>query len=234
MLNNIVALEDNYAPKDKWLRVEWNLGKRCNYDCSYCGSDIHNNFEKHMDLDVYQNAILKISEAAKKLNKIVRISFTGGEPFVHPKIITMLEFAKANEIDKISVTTNGSLPLKRYILSLPYINYYIFSYHFEFAEKDKIIDTIINLKKYLVAQEKNNNIHVHLMFLPGHLKDTKNLINICNDYKVHWVIRRIRPKFDPNTNTWASPGFSGMQTTNKKCLDEYYSKEELNFLSKYT
>ena len=234
MFNNIVALEDNHAPKDKWLRVEWNLGKRCNYDCSYCGNDIHNNYDKHMDIEVYKNAILKISNAAKKLHKIVRISFTGGEPFVHPNIIPMLEFAKENYIDKISVTTNGSLPLKKYILSLPFIDYYIFSYHFEFAEKDKIIENIINLKKYLVEKQKNNNIHVHLMFLPGHIKDTKNLIKLCDNHKIHWVIRRIRPKFNPNTKTWAYPGFSGMKTTNEKCSHPYYTKEELDFLNEYT
>ena len=49
---SLVAVEDNHAPKDDWLRVEWNLGKRCNYDCSYCGSDIHDRTSEHMPWDV--------------------------------------------------------------------------------------------------------------------------------------------------------------------------------------
>jgi len=137
-MNKLVAVEDNHAPKDNWLRIEWNLGRRCNYDCSYCGSDIHDRESPHLSLDVIEKTVKQIADVAKAQGKECRISLTGGEPFVHPKIIEILKIIKDHGINKISVTTNGSVPLKKYVESLPYITYYIFSYHFEFAYHDKI------------------------------------------------------------------------------------------------
>ena len=32
----LVGIEDNFPAKDELLRVEWNIGKRCKYNCSYC------------------------------------------------------------------------------------------------------------------------------------------------------------------------------------------------------
>ena len=228
-MNNLVAVEDNYAPKDNWLRIEWNLGKRCNYDCSYCGSDIHDRESSHLSLEVIEKTVKQIASVAGSQGKECRISLTGGEPFVHPKIIEILKIIKENGINKISVTTNGSVPLKKYAESIPYIDYFIFSYHFEFAYHDKIINTIVELNK-LVKEKKNQNLHVHLMYLPGKMNEANEIIDIMNENDVHWVIRRIRPRMDPKTKTWAVPGKSGLETVHGKVDDLYYSDEELDFM----
>jgi MoaA/NifB/PqqE/SkfB family radical SAM enzyme len=228
-MNELVAVEDNYAPKDNWLRIEWNLGRRCNYDCSYCGSDIHDRESPHLSLEVIEKTVKQIAAVARAQGKECRISLTGGEPFVHPKIIDILKIIKENGIDKISVTTNGSVPLSKYIQSLPYINYYIFSYHFEFAYHDKIINTIVELNK-LVKEEHKQNLHVHLMYLPGKMNEANEIIDIMNNEDIHWVIRRIRPRVDPITGKWAMPGTSGLKTIPKKVKDPYYSDEEIAFM----
>lgn len=228
-MKNLVAVEDNHPPKDNWLRIEWNLGRRCNYDCSYCGSDIHDRESPHLNLEVIEQTVKQIASVAKSQGKECRISLTGGEPFAHPKIIEILKIIKDNGIDKISVTTNGSVPLSKYIQSLPYINYYIFSYHFEFAYHDKIINTIVELNK-LVEQKHKQNLHVHLMYLPGKMKEANEIIDIMNENDVHWAIRRIRPRLDPITKTWATPGTSGLKTTHGKSKDAYYTHEELDFM----
>lgn len=230
-MTKLVAVEDNHAPKDDWLRVEWNLGKRCNYDCSYCGSDIHNRVDPHMPFEVFAGAIDKLVDTAKSVGKITRISLTGGEPFVHPQIIEMLKYAKDTGIDRFSVTTNGSVGIQRYIDSLPYINYYIFSYHFEFAKHDKIMDTIVALNKHVKEIQGNNQVHVHIMYLPGKMKECQDLIKLFDANDVQWVIRRIRPKIDPRTSTWAKPGTSGLVMRDGHCNDPYYSREELEWLN---
>jgi len=229
---SLVAVEDNHAPKDDWLRVEWNLGKRCNYDCSYCGSDIHDRTSEHMPWDVYTSTVDKLVDTAKSVGKITRVSLTGGEPFVHPRIIEMLKYAKDRGINRFSVTTNGSVGLQRYIDSLPYINYYIFSYHFEFAKHDRITDTIIALNNHVKQNTGNNQVHVHIMYLPGKLEECKQLIQMFDENDVHWVIRRIRPKIDPVTGSWALPGASGLTVYDGHSDDPYYSNEELEWLAR--
>jgi MoaA/NifB/PqqE/SkfB family radical SAM enzyme len=89
MNRQLVALEDSDKEKDHILRVEWNIGKRCNYDCSYCNKDTHDDTSKFMEWDIYTNAIDQLLKFAN--GKPIKISFTGGEPFVHPKFIDMLK-----------------------------------------------------------------------------------------------------------------------------------------------
>ena len=48
---------DMYKVESLWphqysVKVEWNLGKRCNYDCSYCPSVIHDSVSPHTDINI--------------------------------------------------------------------------------------------------------------------------------------------------------------------------------------
>ena len=90
-LTKIVGIEDNHAPKDELLRVEWNLGKRCNYNCSYCGNELHDNTSDHMPWEVFTNTVDEIRRGS---DKKIKLAFTGGEPFVNPKFVDMLKYAK--------------------------------------------------------------------------------------------------------------------------------------------
>jgi hypothetical protein len=68
------------------------------------------------------------------------------------------------------------------------------------------------------------------MFLPGKLKEANEIINLMNENHVNWVIRRIRPRIDPITMSWAKPGTSGIKTMHGKSDESYYSTEELKFM----
>jgi MoaA/NifB/PqqE/SkfB family radical SAM enzyme len=79
-----------YKVESRWghqtsIHVEWNIGKRCNLDCGYCPAEIHDNFSPHTNIDTMTAAIYKLAE----LDKPIRLSLTGGEPTVHPKISTI-------------------------------------------------------------------------------------------------------------------------------------------------
>ena len=48
------------------VRIEWNLSKRCNYDCSYCPPEIHDHSSPHTDIEILKNTISeKIEENTK-------------------------------------------------------------------------------------------------------------------------------------------------------------------------
>lgn len=121
-----------YKVVGKWnhqdsIKVEWNLGKRCNYDCSYCPSSIHDNSSPPTDIDILKQTIDKLST----IGKPIRLSFTGGEPCVHPKFGELLHYAHLQtNINWISVTTNGTRSYEFY--STQPINQYVFSMHMEY------------------------------------------------------------------------------------------------------
>jgi MoaA/NifB/PqqE/SkfB family radical SAM enzyme len=113
-------------PHQGSIKIEWNLGKRCNYDCSYCPSSIHDNTSPHTDIEILKSTVDKLMT----LGKPIRLSFTGGEPTVHPKFCELLMYCKHVGISWISVTTNGTLPTEFYS-SLP-IDQLVVSIHFEY------------------------------------------------------------------------------------------------------
>ena len=45
-------VEHLYPHIQQSVKVEWNLGKRCNYDCSYCPPVIHDNTSPHTDIQI--------------------------------------------------------------------------------------------------------------------------------------------------------------------------------------
>jgi MoaA/NifB/PqqE/SkfB family radical SAM enzyme len=113
-------------PHQNSIKIEWNLGKRCNYDCSYCPSSIHDNTSKHTNIEILKATVDKLMT----LGKPIRLSFTGGEPTVHPQFKELLRYCKHVGVSWISVTTNGTLPAEFYA-ALP-VDQLVFSVHFEY------------------------------------------------------------------------------------------------------
>lgn len=227
-MSKLIALEDILEKKDQLLRVEWNIGKRCNYNCSYCGPELHDDTSPYMPVDVFKNTIDQINDARK--GKRCKIAFTGGEPFVHPHFIDMLEYCNSLGI-MCSVTTNSSLPMKKYEQAIPYLNYIVVSYHFESGYHEKIIDKIVAIHKL------QKDMHVHIMFLPGHLEQCKEIMHILDENDIRYVIRRIRPQINKDRTSWQLPYSNGMEGSPptleeaKNIQDSYYSPEEIEWLT---
>jgi len=238
-MKKIVGIEDNHPSKDRTFRVEWNLGKRCNYDCSYCSPSIHDKISDSISLSIVEKTVKKLVEHARVKNKKIRISLTGGEPFVHPRFFEILQKMKIYGVDRLSATSNGSVSAKRYINSMKWLDYLILSVHFEFTSKDVVFDKIVEIKKYIqegTTPDQNKGFHVHLMALPGKIKDVIDLKNQLSQADISVVVRRIRPQFN-RYGLFVSPFESGLTGGHKTRWDlvrerkiSYYSKEELILL----
>jgi MoaA/NifB/PqqE/SkfB family radical SAM enzyme len=68
-----------------------------------------------------------------------------------------------------------------------YINHIVFSVHFE-SDWLKVINTIIKV----YAQSANKNVLVHMMMLPGRLKDVKDACKALLDAGIRYALRPIR------------------------------------------
>jgi MoaA/NifB/PqqE/SkfB family radical SAM enzyme len=167
-------------PHQSTIKIEWNLGKRCNYDCSYCPSEIHDNTSPHTDIEILKACVDKLVT----LGKPVRLSFTGGEPTVHPKFKELIQYCKHVGISWISVTTNGTLPYEFYA-SLS-VDQYVFSIHLEY-DWQRVFKTVeqMNLSAHtkVIAQ-----IMAHHDYMPAvtQLRAKCLLAHIPN------TVRRIR------------------------------------------
>lgn len=162
------------------VKVEWNLGKRCNYDCTYCPSSIHDNSSPHTDFEVLKNTV----DNLMSLGKPIRLSFTGGEPTVHPKFRELIKYCKHVGITYISVTTNGTLPYEFYA-SMP-VDQYVFSIHFEY-DWMRSVRTIQDL-----AEQTKLNLIGQIMAHHDMMPMVKAVRQVLNNDQIPNTVRRIR------------------------------------------
>lgn len=179
-----------YKVESRWghqdsIHVEWNIGKRCNLDCGYCPAEIHDNFSLHTDLDVMVNTIYKL----EGINKPIRLSLTGGEPTVHPKINDILECA-SQRLNWLSVTTNG-LRHSEWYIKQP-VNQWVFSIHFDNEHNIRAAENIVRYSQLLDMESKDTLYQVNLMCHHEYMDDVRAAANLLDGHNIPYVCRRIR------------------------------------------
>jgi len=221
----LIRVEHSSKRYKEWVRIEWNMGRRCNFDCSYCGADLHDNTSKHMPFEKFEHAVKTMREFYA--GKQIRMSITGGEPFVHPHILDILALFPYYGVEECSTITNGSLPLEKYQRALELIDNLIFSWHFEFLRVDHMKHVLSNLNR--------KQVKVHLMYLPGKLEEIKGVVDWLNENNVKFAIRRIRPMTNLQTGEVNKPYSSGMKFAGIQYggAENYYSQEELDYLKTF-
>jgi MoaA/NifB/PqqE/SkfB family radical SAM enzyme len=174
----------NRWPHQDKIKVEWNLGKRCNLDCAYCPEYIHDNHSPHTDIEklISTVAVLNVLEAP------VRLSLTGGEPSVHPQIEELLAAISAAEnISWVSMTTNGTRTGKWYVDQSQYLDQYVFSLHYE---KNKT-STMEHITAFASAK-LDTKILVHIMAHHKYMDAVKQDALRFQSLNIPYVVRRIR------------------------------------------
>lgn len=169
-------------PHQNSIKIEWNLGKRCNLDCTYCPVEIHDNYSPHTDISILENAVNQLST----LGKPIRISLTGGEPCVHPKIESLISYLSAR-VSWINITTNVTRTANWYI-NQPLVNHWVFSLHFEDEGWKERIIKIIEFNKF----NANQLFQVNVMAHQNYMVRVKESVNIFKTENIPYVIRRIR------------------------------------------
>jgi len=191
---------ENLVPRI--VKVVWNLGKRCNYDCSYCTPHIHDAVSPHIELDHVRSTVQCIDREMSSRGKKANYSFTGGEPFLHPaieEILRTVSTAPGSDSSNLSVVTNGSLPLPIYQRCMPYVTNLTVSLHFERiqAEIDRAITTLITL----ADQWPDRFFSVTVMFLPGTADRVLAAKQRLESYGIRSVLRKIRPNTDGSVDS---------------------------------
>ena len=154
-LTKFVAMERTHASNRK--QVYWEISRRCNYDCSYCWSWIHNNTDKHRSLEELMKATHLLEDKFIKGEK-VNFIISGGEPTANPAFLDWLRYLYSFE-HHISLHSNGSRKPEYYQEIIHYGDLNL-SVHFEFYNREKFVKVV-----EAIVQEK-----ARTRFLLGHLE----------------------------------------------------------------
>lgn len=163
------------------------LTNKCNKFCPYCYND---SGDKCTYLDM--NSILKIIDECK-LNHIDQITLSGGEPYLHPNIHYIIQYANKKNI-LIKVITNLSLitinETIEFLKNGNFIQLTLDSPHEEKNDKTRGVGSyakIIQLLKRTKKMKINENIYIRMNLYKDNVQDIQDFINLCLNYKIKHV-----------------------------------------------
>jgi len=196
-LNKVFAITP--VNEDPFI-ITWDLGRRCNFDCSYCPSHRHDNFSPHASLEELKNTANDVFNYIKviskyRINKDFHISFTGGEPTVNPRFTEFSKFIKSEYEQKyktifnlkLSLTTNGAMSEVMARSVIENFDYVTVSYHAEtnLSNKSTVMDRIMIFKNSTIG------LKVNVMFHADFFDECKTLCEILKHQNVKFIPRLI-------------------------------------------
>ena len=151
-MDNVKNIED----QSNRYQIIWDLGRRCSYACSYCPPHRNNKTSAFVSYETLCNTMDYIADYAnlydqfRKEDALKKLSFTGGEPTVHPDFFKFLKYCRNVYPDfSRGLTTNGWFhdSVLDQVLSLTTGG--TLSYHCESTDKQKkqVIKNAIALRQ---------------------------------------------------------------------------------------
>jgi MoaA/NifB/PqqE/SkfB family radical SAM enzyme len=195
------------------FQVTWDLGRRCNYDCSYCPSHRHDNFSPHASLQELKDSADFVFEYIDiymeyRDYKFASIGFTGGEPTVNPNFIEFIKYFKELYESKyasryrcsFALTSNGAMSEKMAKAVIENFDHITVSYHTEADEKLK--KQVVERIEYIVANGPANScsISINVMFHAAYFDECKNLCEYFDSKGIWYVPRVIGEEPDSRSN----------------------------------
>lgn len=96
---------------------QWHFMNSCNLRCAHCYQEGY--YFEDLPLKKLYDIAQQISNALKKWNMLGRISLTGGEPFLSPHLLALVEYIEADpNIKQFDILTNGTCITETHIDAL--------------------------------------------------------------------------------------------------------------------
>lgn len=158
MLEKIVRVD----PTSPMISLTWMIGSRCNYECVYCPSELHDMTSKHPDFEKLKKVWNDFYDKTNHLGLPYKISFTGGEVTANKSFLPLIEYLRNSKfnIGQILVTTNGSAGLKYYQRLSGLVDALSFSTHSEFFNEKEFFTKVKKIDALMVRPKKSFHVNV--------------------------------------------------------------------------
>jgi MoaA/NifB/PqqE/SkfB family radical SAM enzyme len=144
------------------ISMTWMIGSRCNYACSYCPAELHDDTSAHPELDTLKQVWQNFYDKTHAQGLPYKISFTGGEVTANRSFLPLIKHLRNNfDISQIIVTTNGSASTDYYLRLAQLVDAISFSTHSEFWKEQKFFETVIAVNAVMTRPAKS--CHVNIM-----------------------------------------------------------------------
>jgi MoaA/NifB/PqqE/SkfB family radical SAM enzyme len=202
------------------MMVTWDIGRRCNYDCTYCEATRHNNTSKHRTVEELKTTFNFIQRWTKLYNEqrnmlTTNINFTGGEPTSNPHFFDFIDYVKQFAEYNLSLTTNGAWNKKLTSKIIKNFSGVTVSYHAEAHNtlKKQVLENIIALHASGIWLQVNVMLHVDFW---------NEAVGVCNQLDILGIKYNPRPIGDGNITRkgWFSDSDGVMRRTSHEYTPE--------------
>ncbi len=208
------------------LSVTWDVGRRCNLDCTYCPAYRHDNFSPAAELDDLKSAARFVFQYLElylknRTNRAAKIDFTGGEPTINPHFSDFSKWLRETHREQytdkfnfeVNLTSNGIINDKMRDSVLQNFDYATFSYHTETTTGQK--QKFLNHMKFF--KENNFPFKVNVMFhaRSDYFQECLDLCRTLSKEGIEFVPRLIGEK------------------DNKDRYNHQYTSEQLKWIRDY-
>ena len=205
--------------------IIWDLGRRCNYSCSYCYPGSHNKYESHKSLGSLIHAYDLLNEQWLRGERAF-VLIAGGEPTINPNYLEFVQhILSRNEESLVHTTTNGSRD-SRFYAELFAMSSLSFSAHLEILSDEHAFERFVKNVETCVELKVRGEIPEHrvlqarIMLKPGMLDLATRLY--------------LRLRDIPGALTHADLSCDILHQSSAKSTLPEYSKEELEFVRERT
>lgn len=189
------------------LTVNWNIGRRCNFSCSYCPKDLHDRVSPDLSFNQLVLAWNNIVGAMQPKSMMASVEFTGGEPTLNPHFLQFATYLNRNHRDKIwsvGVTTNGSASAEYYGLLMKEFDWIAFSTHFEWWDEPNFMATLLDIWRTTGRNQRGKWLIVNLMYEEWSAESVNRIAKILKAEKIPFNPFHIR-------NYYGSKGIKNKQ-----------------------
>jgi MoaA/NifB/PqqE/SkfB family radical SAM enzyme len=199
--------------------VVWDLGRRCNHDCTYCTAFMHsttapfNSFEQYKKTAEFIDEYYSIYSMYHKADWRVVVSFTGGEPAINPAFFKLVPWLRENyPYMELNLTTNGTWGERRGQFLLDNLDSITVSYHCEGTDKQRALAR----KNMLWVRENipnKNKLKVNVMMHMDHFDEAVDLIeNYLKPNDINYI-PRVLGDDEFNSTEWVEDTDGAMRRT---------------------
>lgn len=138
------------------------IGARCNYDCMYCPTDLHDAISTHPDLEKLKTVWNSFYQKTQQIGLPYKISFTGGEVTANKSFLPLIEHLRSGvfNIGQLVVTTNGSASTNYYTRLASLVDAISFSTHSEFINEQEFFNKVQAINILMTRPAKSFHLNI--------------------------------------------------------------------------
>lgn len=166
---SIMIFSGTFYRRNKF-NVQWQLGTKCNFNCSYCTPKLNDGRYGFPTLELAKQVVDNI--VSKAAHKNVTFTFQGGEVTLWEEFSELVKYIHGQGAQSILIT-NATRSAKYYESIAPYLMYTYLTFHCEESRGDRFVERMMVFHPYHLA--------VYIPMLPSHWGECVDLHHVVSN-----------------------------------------------------